>query len=66
MGKNKILVKLHPEGKYVVDLDKNIDIAKVTIGARVALKNDSYTLHVLLPTKARLLLHRVATWPVQA
>ena len=51
MGKNKILVKVNPEGKYVVDLDKSIDIAQVTPGARVALKNDSYTLHYLLPTK---------------
>lgn len=51
MGKNKVLVKVNPEGKYVVDLDKEIDIGKVTAGARVALRNDSYTLHVLLPTK---------------
>lgn len=83
MGKNKVLVKVHPEGKYVVDLDKSIDIAQVrcpaerrdppckpaaaqnvrealnrgaalgqvTMGARVALRNDSYTLHLLLPTK---------------
>ncbi len=29
MGKNKVLVKVHPEGKFVVDLDKDIDIAKV-------------------------------------
>ena len=61
MSKSKVLVKVHPEGRYVVGLDKSIDIAKVTVGARVALRNDSYTLHVLLPTKARppaLLLHR--------
>lgn len=51
MGRNKVLVKVHPEGKYVVDVDKNIAIGDVTPGARVALKNDSYTLHVLLPTK---------------
>lgn len=51
MGKNKVLVKVHPEGKYVVDLDKDIDIAQLTVGARVALRNDSYTLHFLLPTK---------------
>ncbi|KAL3152889.1 26S proteasome regulatory subunit 8 A [Trebouxia sp. C0009 RCD-2024] len=51
MGKNKVLVKVHPEGKYVVDLHKDIDINKVATGARVALRNDSYTLHLLLPTK---------------
>lgn len=51
MGKNKILVKVHPEGKYVVDLDKALDINDVTANARVALRNDSYTLHKILPTK---------------
>ncbi|GMH40381.1 hypothetical protein BSKO_08285 [Bryopsis sp. KO-2023] len=51
MGKSKVLVKVHPEGKYVVDIDKNIDIATITPGARVALKNDSYTLHYQLPSK---------------
>lgn len=51
MSKTKILVKVHPEGKYVVDLDKSIDMNQVTTGARVALRNDSYTLHLLLPTK---------------
>mmetsp|Transcript_11167 Transcript_11167/g.40956 ORF Transcript_11167/g.40956 Transcript_11167/m.40956 type:complete len:399 (-) Transcript_11167:117-1313(-) len=51
MGKKKVLVKVHPEGKYVVDLDKAIDIAKVTPAARVALRNDSYVLHKLLPSK---------------
>ena len=51
MGKSKVLVKVHPEGKYVVDIDKDIDISKLTPGARVALRNDSYTLHILLPTK---------------
>lgn len=35
MGKNKVLVKVHPEGKYVVDLDKSIDITQVcTNGTR--------------------------------
>ena len=32
MGKDKVLVKVNPEGKYVVDLDKDIDIAKVRVG----------------------------------
>ena len=31
MGKNKVLVKVHPEGKYVVDLDKNINMADVRL-----------------------------------
>ncbi|XP_035834320.1 26S proteasome regulatory subunit 8 homolog A [Helianthus annuus] len=51
MGKSKVLVKVHPEGKYVVDIDKNIDITKITPSTRVALKNDSYVLHLVLPSK---------------
>jgi 26S proteasome regulatory subunit T6 len=50
MGQNKVLVKVHPEGKYVVDLD-NIDINELQPNTRVALRNDSYTLHKILPTK---------------
>jgi len=51
MGKNKVLVKLHPEGKYVVKMDDKIDPNKLTTGTRVALRNDSYQLHKILPTK---------------
>jgi 26S proteasome regulatory subunit T6 len=51
MGKAKALVKVHPEGKYVVDVDKAIDVGKLAPGARVALRSDSYALHILLPTK---------------
>lgn len=51
MDKKKVLVKVHPEGKFVVDLDKNIDMSKITPSIRVALKNDSYTLHKILPNK---------------
>jgi len=51
MGKKKVLVKVHPEGKYVVDIGKNIDTAKLTANTRVALKNDSYVLHKILPNK---------------
>lgn len=51
MDKKKVLVKVHPEGKFVVDLDKNIDINDVTANCRVALRNESYTLHKILPNK---------------
>ncbi|KAH8247292.1 hypothetical protein KR038_001635 [Drosophila bunnanda] len=51
MDKNKVLVKVHPEGKYVVDVDKNINIKDVTPSSRVALRNESYTLHKILPNK---------------
>jgi len=51
MGKKKVLVKVNPEGKYVVDIDKAIDISLCTPNTRVALRNDSYVLHKILPTK---------------
>ena len=51
MGKNKVLVKISPEGKFVVNLDKNIKIEDCIVNTRVALKSDSYILHKILPTK---------------
>jgi len=51
MGKTKILVKVNPDGKYVVDLDKDIDINKCTPNTRVARRDNSYTLHKILPSK---------------
>jgi len=51
MGKKKVLVKVHPEGKYVVDIDKAINIEDIKPNLRVALRNDSYTLHKILPSK---------------
>jgi 26S proteasome regulatory subunit T6 len=51
MGKKQVLVKVHPEGRHVVDLDKSIEMSKVTPGLRVALRSDSYTLHKILPNK---------------
>eukprot|EP00118_Oscarella_pearsei_P025498 m.308289 g.308289 ORF g.308289 m.308289 type:complete len:428 (+) comp43696_c0_seq1:1270-2553(+) len=51
MDKKKVLVKVQPEGKFVVDIDKNIDMADITPNKRVALKNDSYMLHKILPSK---------------
>ena len=41
---------MHPEGKFVVDIGKDVDVAKLVPGARVALKNDSYALHTILPS----------------
>jgi 26S proteasome regulatory subunit T6 len=51
MGKKKILVKMHPEGKYIVKIADGVDQTKLTAGTRVALRNDSYTLHKILPSK---------------
>jgi len=51
MGKKKCLVKIGGEGKYVVDIDRKIDVDKLTPNTRVALKSDSYLLHKILPSK---------------
>ena len=45
--------QVQPEGKFVVDLDKSIDMAEITPNKRVALKNDSYMLHKILPSKVK-------------
>lgn len=51
MSEQKVLVKINPEGKYVVGLEKGMDINALKPNTRVALRNDSYTLHKILPTK---------------
>ncbi|TPX38732.1 hypothetical protein SeMB42_g05136 [Synchytrium endobioticum] len=51
MGKKKVLVKVHPEGKYVVDIHASIDISQLTPTVRVALKHDNYELYKILPNK---------------
>jgi len=51
MSKNKVLVKIHPDGKYVVDIDDTIDLKDIKPNLRVALRSDSYTLHKILPTQ---------------
>ena len=51
MGKSKVLVKVHSEGKYIVDLDPSIEPSSLKAGLRVALRNDSYQLYKVLPSK---------------
>jgi 26S proteasome regulatory subunit T6 len=51
MGQKKVLVKVGPEGKYVVDIDKDVDVKDLKPNTRVALRNDSYQIHKILPTK---------------
>eukprot|EP01129_Flabellula_baltica_P005972 TRINITY_DN219_c0_g2_i1.p1 TRINITY_DN219_c0_g2~~TRINITY_DN219_c0_g2_i1.p1 ORF type:complete len:394 (-),score=111.68 TRINITY_DN219_c0_g2_i1:9-1190(-) len=51
MSKNKVLVKVGSDGKYVVDISEDVDISLCTPTTRVALKNDSYELHKILPNK---------------
>ena len=49
-----VFSQVHPEGKFVVDLDKNIEMTEVQSNCRVALRNDSYKLHKILPNKVRV------------
>ncbi|EGF77179.1 26S protease subunit [Batrachochytrium dendrobatidis JAM81] len=51
MGKTKVLVKVNPEGKYVVDIHPSIDLSQLTPNVRVALRHDSYQLYKVLPNK---------------
>ncbi|KAG7141521.1 26S proteasome regulatory subunit 8 A like protein [Verticillium longisporum] len=50
MGTKKVLVKVHPEGKYVVDIADSVDVTKLTVGKRVTLLSDSYKLEKMLPS----------------
>lgn len=38
MGKTKCLVKVKAEGKYIVDVDKSVDISKLVANTRVSLR----------------------------
>lgn len=51
LGKDKILVKVSNEGKYIVSLDKSIKVEELKTNMRVALKSNSYLLYKILPTK---------------
>ncbi|EFP03050.1 hypothetical protein GCK72_001734 [Caenorhabditis remanei] len=51
MDKKKVLVKNNPDGKYIVDVDKDIDINQLVAGTRVAMKAESYMIHKILPNK---------------
>ncbi|CAK9780973.1 26S proteasome regulatory complex, ATPase RPT6 [Cutaneotrichosporon oleaginosum] len=51
MGKKKVLVKIPPEGKYIVDFSADIPVSSLTPNLRVALRADSYLLHSILPNK---------------
>eukprot|EP00735_Rhodelphis_limneticus_P001658 TRINITY_DN12311_c0_g1::TRINITY_DN12311_c0_g1_i1::g.13036::m.13036 TRINITY_DN12311_c0_g1::TRINITY_DN12311_c0_g1_i1::g.13036 ORF type:complete len:396 (-),score=79.31,sp/Q9C5U3/PRS8A_ARATH/83.55/0.0,AAA/PF00004.24/2.2e+03,AAA/PF00004.24/1.3e-41,AAA_2/PF07724.9/7.5e-07,AAA_5/PF07728.9/9.7e-06,AAA_16/PF13191.1/5.7e-05,AAA_22/PF13401.1/3.1e+03,AAA_22/PF13401.1/0.0017,AAA_19/PF13245.1/0.0011,AAA_17/PF13207.1/2.7e+03,AAA_17/PF13207.1/0.003,RuvB_N/PF05496.7/0.0014,IstB_IS21/PF01695.12/0.0024,Zeta_toxin len=51
LSKQKVLVKVHPDGKYIVDVDKSISINDIKSQLRVALRNDNYMIHKILPSK---------------
>lgn len=50
MGKRKCLVKTQPDGKYVVNVEDNVDYDALKAGTRVALRSDTYDVHRILPT----------------
>lgn len=50
VGKEKALVKMSSEGKYIVTINKSIKQDQLKPNTRVALKKDSYELHKVLPT----------------
>ena len=45
MSKKKVLVKVNPDGKLIVDVDKKVDISECTPNTRVALQDGSYKIH---------------------
>jgi 26S proteasome regulatory subunit T6 len=49
VGKDKALVKMSSEGKYIVSIHKDIDKTELKINARVALKKSSYEITRILP-----------------
>lgn len=51
LTKPRVLVKVGPEGKFVVDIAKDIKVDDLTPNTRVALRNDNYELHKILPNK---------------
>lgn len=51
MGKKKVLVKVQPEGKYVVNFSEDIPLSALKPNLRVSLRSDSYLLQSILPNK---------------
>ncbi|KAA0152852.1 hypothetical protein FNF27_01079 [Cafeteria roenbergensis] len=51
MGKDRVLVKVGSDGKYIVEVEKPLKISDCVPNTRVALRSDSYALHRILPSK---------------
>lgn len=51
MGKNIVLVKTTTEGKYLVEVEPQIEYEDLKPGMRVALRSDTYSLYKILPSK---------------
>ncbi|XP_050133710.1 26S proteasome regulatory subunit 8 homolog A-like isoform X3 [Malus sylvestris] len=49
--RNKALVLVRQRGKYAVNIDRNIDVTMLEPLMRVALRPETYALHVILPRK---------------
>ncbi|KCZ78356.1 hypothetical protein H311_00614 [Anncaliia algerae PRA109] len=50
MGKNQVLVKANHEGKFLVNVEENVDYHALKSGTRVALNSDSYSVQRILPS----------------
>jgi len=51
MGKGRVLVKTGTDGKYISNISDKVDAGALTVNTRVVLRNDSYEVHRVLPTK---------------
>jgi len=51
MDENKVFVKIPHKGKFIVDIDKNIDIKDLKPNCRIALRHKTYTIHKILSNK---------------
>ena len=51
LGKNRVLCKVGSDGKYISEIEKDVDQSLLTPNTRVALRSDSYALHRILPTR---------------
>ncbi|KAI5172733.1 26S proteasome regulatory subunit T6 [Nematocida sp. LUAm3] len=51
MGKNTVLVKANTEGKYLVQVEPQVDYEQLKPGVRVALRSDTYSVYRTLPSK---------------
>lgn len=51
MGPKKVLCDIEHEGKYVLKVHHSIDILKLVPGTRVAVWEDSFKIHKILPQK---------------
>lgn len=47
---NLVLVKSQPESKYLVSVEKDVDMNKIVSGVRVALRSDTHAIHRILPS----------------